>query len=69
VSIQDRCTLCAKRTIGSELILDTPAIVLLGDGAQGYARFSPFGDSLDIRWMHGLRRTYHRLRNNFGRTG
>jgi hypothetical protein len=35
VSVQDRCTFCAKPTIGSELILDTPAIVLLGDGAQG----------------------------------
>jgi hypothetical protein len=35
VSVQYRCTFCAKRTIGSELILDTPAIVLLGDGAKG----------------------------------
>ena len=24
VSVQDRCTVCAKRTIGSEIILDTP---------------------------------------------
>jgi hypothetical protein len=23
-SVQDRCTVCAKRTIGSEIILDTP---------------------------------------------
>jgi hypothetical protein len=23
VSVQDRCTVCAKRTIGSEIILDT----------------------------------------------
>jgi hypothetical protein len=24
VSVQDRCTVCAKRTIGSEIILDAP---------------------------------------------
>ena len=24
VSVQDRCTFCAKRTIGSEITLDTP---------------------------------------------
>jgi hypothetical protein len=23
-SVQDRCTVCAKRTIGSEIILDAP---------------------------------------------
>jgi hypothetical protein len=33
---------------------------LLGDEAQVYARFGPFGDSatLDARLVHGLRRTY-----------
>jgi hypothetical protein len=42
-------------------------MVLLGDEAQVKARFSLFGDSanLDTRWMHGLRRTYHRLRKTF----
>jgi hypothetical protein len=24
VSVDDRCTVCAKRTIGSEIILDAP---------------------------------------------
>ena len=24
VLVQDRCTVCAKRTIGSEIVLDTP---------------------------------------------
>ena len=24
VSVQDRCMVCARRTIGSEIILDTP---------------------------------------------
>ena len=33
VSMQDRCMVCAKRTIGSETILDAP-MVLLGDEAQ-----------------------------------
>jgi hypothetical protein len=33
VSVQDRCMVCAKRTIGSEIILDGP-MVLLGDEAQ-----------------------------------
>jgi hypothetical protein len=42
-------------------------MVLLGDGAQFEARFDPFGDSasLEARLVHGLRRTYHRLRNHF----
>ena len=45
-------------------------MVLLGDEAQLEARFGPFGDSanLDARSVHGLRQTYHRLKNNFGRT-
>jgi hypothetical protein len=45
-------------------------MVLLGDKAQLEARFGPFGDSanLDARKLLGLRRSYHRLRNHFGRT-
>ena len=45
-------------------------MVLLGDEAQLEARFGPFGDSanLDARSVHGLRETYHRLGNCFGRT-
>ena len=40
-------------------------MVLLGDEAQLEAHFNPFGDSanLEARSVHGLRRTYHRLRN------
>ena len=47
---QDRCTVCAKRTIGSEIILDT-MMVLLHDEAQVDARIVLFGDSakLDAR--------------------
>jgi hypothetical protein len=41
---------CAKRTIGLEIILDAP-MVLLRDEAQVDARFGLFGDSgnLDAR--------------------
>ena len=47
VSVQDRCTVCAKHTIGSEIILDTPE-VLLGDEAQVEAYFGLFGDSANL---------------------
>ena len=42
---------------------------LLGDVGHVESRFSPFGDSVsvDARLAHGLRQTYHRLRNRFGR--
>ena len=45
-------------------------MVLLGDEPQVEDRFDLFGDSakLDGRLVHGLRQTYHRLRNRFGRT-
>ena len=50
VSVQDRCTVCAKRTIGLDIDFNAP-MVLLGDEAQVEARFSPFGDisNLDAR--------------------
>jgi hypothetical protein len=47
VSVQDRYTVCAKRTIGSEIILDAPD-GLLGHKAQVEARFSPFEDSANL---------------------
>ena len=42
-------------------------MVLPGDEAQLEARFGLFGDctNLDARSVHGLRRTYHRLRKSF----
>jgi hypothetical protein len=69
VLVQDRCMVCTKRTMGSEIILDTPNGTL-DDEAQVKARFCLFGDSvnLDARWAHYVRRTYHRFRNHFGRT-
>ena len=47
MSVQDRCMVCAKRTIGSETVLDAP-MVLLGDEAQVEARFGLFGDSANV---------------------
>ena len=47
VSVQDRCTVCAKRAIGTETVFDAP-MVLLGDEAQVEARFGLFGDSANL---------------------
>ena len=47
VSVQDRSTVCAKRTISIEIIWTHP-MVLLGDEAQVKARLCPFGDSANL---------------------
>ena len=47
VSVQDRCTVCAKRTIGLDSVTNAP-MVLLGDEAQVEAHFSPCGDSANL---------------------
>jgi hypothetical protein len=69
VSVHDRCTVCAKRTIGYEIVWMHP-MLLLSDEAQVAAPFSPFGDSANLytRCVHGLCRMYHRFRNHFGHT-
>jgi hypothetical protein len=43
---------------------------LLGDVGHVEPQFSLFGDSVsvDTRQVYGLRQTYHRLENHFGRT-
>jgi len=43
---------------------------LLGDVGHVESRFGPFGDGVNVgaRYVHGLRQTYHRLQNRFGRT-
>jgi hypothetical protein len=48
----------------------TLPMLLLGDEAQVEAHFGPFGDSAKLyaSYIHGLRRTYHKLGNHFGRT-
>ena len=44
---QDRCTVCAERTIGSKIILDAPDR-LLGDVGHVESLFFPFGDSVSV---------------------
>jgi hypothetical protein len=43
---------------------------LLDDVVQVEGQFSPFGDcaTLDARLVHGLRRTYRRLKNSIAHT-
>jgi hypothetical protein len=43
---------------------------LLVDVGHVESRLAPFGESVSVgaRYVHGLRRAYHRLRNHFGRT-
>ena len=47
VLVEDRCTVCAKCTIGSDIVFNVP-MVLLGEEAQLEAPFSPFGDSANL---------------------
>ena len=47
VLVRDRCTVCAKRTTGSDIVFNA-LMVLLGDEAQVEAPFSPFGDSANL---------------------
>ena len=47
VSVQDWCMVCAKHTIGLDIIFNAP-IVLLGDEAQVEAPFSLFVDSANL---------------------
>ena len=47
VSVQDRCTVCVKRTIGLDSVINAP-MVLLGDEAQVEPHFSPCGDSANL---------------------
>jgi hypothetical protein len=70
VLVQDRCTVCAKRTIGSKIIFDTPHGTPRLRGSTG-AHSDLFGDSanFDAIKVHGLQQKYHRLKNHFGRTG
>ena len=47
ISAQDRCTVCAERSMGMEIILAIRNGTL-GDVGEGEARFSPFGDSVSL---------------------
>ena len=56
ILMQDRCTVCVERTIGSEIIWMHP-MELLGNVGHVESRFFSFGDSVSVgaRWVHGLR--------------
>ena len=45
VSVRDRCTVCAKNTIGSKIILEEQ-VKLLGDVGHVESHFGLFGDSV-----------------------
>jgi hypothetical protein len=47
ISTQERCTVCAERAIGSEIILGTTDGILR-DMGQMEAHFSLFGDSANL---------------------
>jgi hypothetical protein len=47
VSVQDRCTVCAKHTIGLEIVLDAPE-ELLGDVGHLESHFRLFGDGVRV---------------------
>jgi hypothetical protein len=66
---QNRCAVCTKHTVGSQILWDAPN-GLASDMGRVEFRFSPFGDSVSVsaREVHDLHRTYHRHRNRFGRT-
>jgi hypothetical protein len=46
ISMQDRCTVCTERTIGSEIVF---GVEHLGDMGQVEARFGLFEDSVNLR--------------------
>ena len=45
--VQDRCTLCAKRTIGLDIVFNT-SMELLGDEGHMESWSFPFGDSVSV---------------------
>jgi hypothetical protein len=47
VSVQDRCMVCTERTIGSEIVLDTPDLAPRWLG-HVKSSFSLFGDGVSV---------------------
>ena len=47
VSVQDRCMVCARCTIGLQIVLDAP-MEPLGDVGHVESHFIPFGDSVSV---------------------
>jgi hypothetical protein len=65
VSEQNRCMVCAEHILGLGIILDAHDGTASSLGPCGI--LFPSSDNLNTRLVQGLCRTYHRLRNNFGR--
>jgi hypothetical protein len=69
VSVQDRCTICAKHTVGLEIVLDAPSSTPRWPSSSGCSiQFIWYSANLDARLVHGLCRMYQRLKNHFGCT-
>jgi hypothetical protein len=68
VSVQDRCTVCSKRTMAQKSFGMHP-MELLDDVHHVESRFALFGDivSVSARLVHDLHQSYHRLINHFVR--
>ena len=49
MSVQDRSMVCARCTIGSEIVLDAPDAIL-GDVGHVESHFFLFGDSVSVGW-------------------
>ena len=47
VLMKDRCTVCAERTIGSDIVLDAPHGTPRRRGSCGES-FGPFGDGFSV---------------------
>ena len=47
MSVQDRCMVCARRTIGSEIVLDAPDGTTSNE-AQVKDHLGPLGDSANL---------------------
>jgi hypothetical protein len=47
ILMQDRCTICAERTISSEMFWTHP-MECLGDMGHAKSRFGTFGDSVSV---------------------
>jgi hypothetical protein len=66
--MQDRCMVCTNVPEAQKSFWTHPMVLCYV--AQLEDHFGPFRDSanLDVRTMHSLYQTYHRLENHFGRT-
>jgi hypothetical protein len=68
VLVQDRCTVCSKRTMAQKSFEMHPK-ELLDDVCHMESHFVLFGDSVSVsaRLVHDLHQSYHRLINHFVR--